>query len=416
MLETPTQTDSTSSESSETSADLHDVVVIGGGPAGIGVGLALRCAEIDNFVIIERYVVGASFGLWPDETRFITPSFPTNSFGMIDLNSIAIGVSPAFSLQTEHPSGAEYCGHLREIAKHFELPVKEHTSVTRLTRANGEFGVHTANGVFRARHVIWAAGEFQYPRKPKFEGGELCKHTSSVDNYESLEGQDFIIIGGYESGVDAAYHLACFDKRSKLFDRGCPWESTSSDPSVALAPYSLERMRDQWFDEQVELHPNTKVTGVSKTPDGFEVVTEDGRRFQTPVPPLLANGFHGSHGALSKWFEMRDDGFPVLSENDESTTVPGLFLCGPSVRHDNHIFCFIYKFRQRFGIVANAICRGLGRDTAQAVEDLRQMDMYLDDIQYREALMKHISTLRTTTTPEGEECDDACVSRACPTC
>ena len=37
-------------------------------------------------------------------------------------------------------------------------------------------------------------------------------------------------------------------------------------------------------------------------------------------------------------------------------------------------------------------------------------------IQYREALMKHISTLRTTTTPEGEECDDACVSRACPTC
>jgi len=44
-------------------------------------------------------------------------------------------------------------------------------------------------------------------------------------------------------------------------------------------------------------------------------------------------------------------------------------------------FCFIYKFRQRFGVVANAICSRLGRDTAQAIEVSRKMDMYLDDLQ-----------------------------------
>ena len=40
----------------------------------------------------------------------------------------------------------------------------------------------------------------------------------------------------------------------------------------------------------------------------------------------------------------------------------------------------VYKFRQRFGIVADAICRGLGRDTKAAVEVARKMNMYLDDL------------------------------------
>ena len=49
------------------------------------------------------------------------------------------------------------------------------------------------------------------------------------------------------------------------------------------------------------------------------------------------------------------------------------------VRHGELSFCFIYKFRQRFGVVADAICRGLGRDTATAVEQARKMNMFLDD-------------------------------------
>lgn len=61
------------------------------------------------------------------------------------------------------------------------------------------------------------------------------------------------------------------------------------------------------------------------------------------------------------------------------TQVPGTFLVGPTVSHGKLSFCFIYKFRQRFGIVANAICTGLGRDTTQAVEACRKMNMYLDD-------------------------------------
>ena len=85
-----------------------DVIIVGAGAAGVGVGIALLHAGVENFVIVDRKTVGASFAAWPDETKFITPSFPSNSIGMLDLNSIAIGISPAFSMRVEHPTGAEY--------------------------------------------------------------------------------------------------------------------------------------------------------------------------------------------------------------------------------------------------------------------------------------------------------------------
>lgn len=357
----------------------YDVVVVGGGAAGIGVAITLMHAGIENFVVLERYIVGASFAAWPDETRFITPSFPSNSVGMLDLNSIAIGVSPAYSISVEHPTGREYAAHLRGVAKYFELPVKEKTDVLRVTKIGDDFRVDTEEETIRAKHVIWAAGEFQYPRFGGIEGSELCRHTATIPKYEELEGDDFIIIGGYESGVDAAYHLAKNGKRVRLFDKGCPWEDGSSDPSVALSTYSLERMREDWFKQRVELHKKTPISSVARVGNKYEVATEDGQRFESTDPPLLAGGFEGSHKLVADLFEQREDGFPLLTENDESTVVPGMFLCGPAIRHDNHVFCFIYKYRQRFAVVAKAIANSLGLP-AEQLEIYRQWGMYLDDL------------------------------------
>ena len=79
------------------------------------------------------------------------------------------------------------------------------------------------------------------------------------------------------------------------------------------------------------------------------------------------------------------DGAPLLTPEDESTVTPGLFLVGPSVVHGTSngplSFCFVYKFRQRFGVVANAIAQGLGHDTRDAVLEAREIDMYLDSFE-----------------------------------
>ena len=74
-------------------------------------------------------------------------------------------------------------------------------------------------------------------------------------------------------------------------------------------------------------------------------------------------------------------GSPLLTLEDESTKTPGLFLVGPAVRHGELSFCFVYKFRQRFAVVADAVSRGLGIDTEQAVDACRDMNMFLDDFE-----------------------------------
>lgn len=358
---------------------VYDAVVVGGGAAGIGVSIALMHAGISNFVVLERHTVGSSFDAWPAETRFITPSFPTNSIGMLDLNSIALGVSPAFSMSVEHPTGREYGAHIRGVAQVFEVPVQESTTVLRVTKVGEDFRVDTAEDTLRTKHVIWAAGEFQYPRKNGFDGSDLCQHTATVSSYKELVGDEFLVIGGYESGVDAAYHLAKYGKRVRLIDQGCPWQEESSDPSVSLSTFTLERMRTKEFTNQVELFPNTSVRAVTRVGENYEVVSECGQRFQTKERPLFAGGFDGSHQLVSDLFESRGDGFPLLSEQDESKVTSGLYLVGPTVRHDNHVFCFIYKYRQRFAVVAKAIANSLGLP-AEGLEMYRQWGMYLDDL------------------------------------
>ncbi|TPV96520.1 MAG: monooxygenase [Myxococcales bacterium FL481] len=360
---------------------VYDVVVVGAGAAGIGAAVALKQAGVENFVVLERHVVGASFALWPAETRFITPSFPTNSIGMLDLNSIALRTSPAFILEAEHPTGEAYAIYLNAVAQFYEVPIRERTNVVSVAKAGAMFEIETGNETVCAKHVIWAAGEFQYPRFAGFPGSELCRHTATIPGFAGLRGDNFVIIGGYESGVDAAYHLACRGKRVRLFDEGCPWKSDTSDPSVALSTYSLERMQEARFVEHVELFPDTPVVSVIHRDEMYEVFTADGECLETFVQPLLAGGFEGSLSLVSDLFERREDGFPQLSEHDESTLVPGLFLCGPAVRHDNHVFCFIYKYRQRFAVVAKAIATELGLP-AEGLETYRKWGMYLDDLSY----------------------------------
>ena len=358
---------------------VYDVVVVGLGAAGVGVSVTLRHAGIDNFVALDRHGVGASFERWPEEMRVITPSFPTNSVGMLDINSVAIGASPAFGLQVEHPTGKQYASHLNGVASYYELPMKVGIDVKRIILAGDRLHVETDGKTFITKNVIWAAGDFQYPKIGDLTGSEKCLHTATLTSYGALEGDEFTIIGGYESGIDAAYNLARLGKRVRLFDRECPWELQTSDPSVGLSTYSLERMRTSEFEQNVQLFANTQIESVMVNDGTYELAAFDGKRYKSATQPLLALGFEGGHTLVSHLFEKRGDGFPFLSEQDESTLVPGLFLCGPAVRHEGQIFCFIYKYRQRFAVVAKTIATSLGLP-AEGLEMYRNWGMYLDDL------------------------------------
>ena len=461
MLEKDLPPPAASSEADADAGEL-DVIVVGAGAAGVGTAMMLtRTFGLDasRVLLVERGdEVGATFRRWPAEMRFISPSFNqqgwTSSF---DLNSISHGTSLAYSLGTEHPSGADYAEYLKALVEGARLNVRTQTEVTSVEPAAAggaeegggggggpprfRVGVRstidaTATETLRARYVVWAAGEFQYPREcPASVGGaELCVHNSRVRSWATLPGDDFVLIGGYESGSDAAVNLARAGKRCTVLASTACWDVQTADPSSELAPYTAQRLRDvtaEGFSPQPRLLAPLKVVRVERAAGGgfdvfatwkaAEALPPTGKMrkpvpgtagagggapagaegseliVHTPHPPVLCTGFEGSVAAAARHlFRLADAsdpmaakgclaGAPMLSEVDESTKVPGIFLVGPQVRHGELSFCFIYKFRQRFAIVADAICKGLGRDTKAAVEECRKMNMFLDDFSCCEA-------------------------------
>lgn len=359
-----------------------DVIIVGAGAAGVGCGIMLQAIGLTRFTLLERHAVGASFARWPAEMRFITPSFPSNAYGLLDLNAVALETSPAFGLRKEHPSGQEYAGYLQTIAEHFALPIRtgvEVRAVTPLPDREG-FTVETTAGVLRSRFVVWAAGEFQYPWLTPFPGAEHCRHNARVRSWAEVVGDDPIVIGGYESGIDAAANLVAQGRRVRVIGASASWENRDNDPSVSLSPYTEERLLAAHATGNLTLIGETAVTHVARATDGYTVHGDEGQEWHTSHPPILATGFIGSLQLVSDLFAWDEaEGYALLSMQDESTRTPGLFLIGPSVRHDAAIFCFIYKFRQRFAVVAHAIGERLGLDVAP-LDFYRTRAMFLDDL------------------------------------
>lgn len=360
---------------------MRDVIIVGAGAAGVGCGVVLKHLGFEQFAILERHRIGASFARWPKEMRFITPSFTSNAFGLMDLNSAVIGSSPAFGARREHFDGPEYVDYLTAMADHFKLPIELDVDVIAVHPLpnNGGFAVHTTQGIWHSRFVIWAAGEFQYPRSTPFPGAELCLHNAQVDSWAELAGDEFLVIGGAESGIDAAVTLSNLGKEVTILDSKNAWENESSDPSLGLSPYTLERLEAAQSKGNLHLRGGVTVSRVTSDGENYTVYGDGNEHWTSKSPPVLATGFVGSLSLIRHLFTWSEDGFAQLSEEDESTLTPGLFVSGPMVRHKKVIFCFIYKFRQRFAVVANTIAQRLGRDTAP-LQTYRQKGMYLDDL------------------------------------
>ncbi len=356
-----------------------NVIIVGAGPAGIGMARVLRDLAIPEVRLLERERVGASFRRWPEDMRFISPSFTGNAFGLTDLNAISYDSSPAFALKREHPSGPEYADYLEQAVEIFGLNVTSGIDVLGLEPDDDDILLHTNEGLVRAQFVIWAAGQFQYPSDGDIPGAEHGQHSSRVRRWADHAGEDAIVIGGYESGIDAAVGLAAAGKRVTVLSRSPAWDRNDADPSLALSPYSRERLDTARRSNLISLIGDADILGLDRSNNEIRVLAADGRSWKTHSRPILATGFSGSTSLVDDWFDFDDEGCPSVTAHDESTRLPGLFLVGSELKHRGHLFCYIYKFRQRFAVVGRAIAGRLGMDT-DPLEAYRLNNMYLDDL------------------------------------
>lgn len=355
-----------------------DVIVVGAGPAGLGVGVLLEQLGL-NYIILEKHSVGASFKKWPKETRFISPSFTGNFFKMPDLNAITPDSSPAFSLLTEHPSGSEYAKYLEDVSEFYEIKVENDVEVKTVQKKD-LFSIETNKGEYKSKFLIWAGGEFQYPAEGSFEGANLCLHYAKIPSFSELEGEERIIIGGYESGFDSAVNLVKSGKKVTVIDSSDYMKLVNSDSSYSLSPHTRDRIREA-IDNITHLK-ETRVKKVELADNKYIVTTEDNETITTNHKPINCTGFNSSLSLVKELFDY-DDGYPLLNDFDESAKTSGLYLVGPQVKHGDALFCFIYKYRQRFAIVAETLANKLNI-SPNKIEDILQEykdnNFYLKDL------------------------------------
>lgn len=346
-----------------------DVVIVGAGAAGIGMARALQNVAGLECEVLEGGRIGESFRRWPAQTRFITPSFYSNPFGLSDLNAVDAASSPALFAGVEHLDGEQYADYLAFVAKAAGLSVTCQCKVLGVTRRpDGYFELETEQVDYEARFVIWACGEYQFPDLKPFPGGQWCVHYANVADWQALEPGHYTVIGGYESGVDAVVNLVRLGHSVRLLVRRATWEQPGvDDPSVALSPYSQQRLRELQPGGALQIIFGADVVEVSVDADGgARIHAADGRYWDSQTPPVLGTGFLKGGGAtqIAELWAWNSAGRIRLNEHDESLRTPGLFLVGPQVRHEPLIYCFIYKFRQRFALIAEEIAARLGLEHA----------------------------------------------------
>ena len=342
------------------------VLIVGAGPAGLGVSAALKRAGVIDQLVVDAGEIGAAFRNWPRGMSLLTPSFHSNAFGLTDLNAIDPETSPADFLRTQHPEGPGYASYLEAVVAHHQLPVSTGVDVKSVTKSPEGFIAETSHGTIHADFLIWAAGQFFHPREHAFPGSEHAIHSSRIRDWATLEGDTFTIIGGYESGIDAALNLIALGKSVKLISRGEPWKSDHPDPSRSLSPRTLDRLRELLQTPEkaarLEFIRNADIRRIEPGEGFWTLRDHDGIPLATTTRPILANGFQSGLGPVAHLFSHDENKLPVFTEEaDESTLTPGLFYSGPSLVHRNSLFCFIYKFRARFGVIAAEIARRLGK-------------------------------------------------------
>ncbi|MBW0768031.1 NAD(P)/FAD-dependent oxidoreductase [Mammaliicoccus lentus] len=361
--------------------DTFKAIIIGAGPSGIGMAIALKELGLQDVMILDKGKVGESFINWPDTTRFITPSFTTNGFGTPDINAITPHSSPAFTFKKEHISGFEYAQYLNALTQIYELNIKEHTEVIDIStdEQNYSYTISTEKKGFKADYIFIGTGNFSFPHKPFKHGVHYCE----IKNFSNVEGETATIIGGNESGFDAAIHLALLGKKVDIYTNSTSYDQQDPDPSVRLSPYTHQRyveLVEQGYP--IKLHSNYSIEEIDFINNQYTIRFENQTRSITVAnEPILATGFNPvqNNPLTNILFENNGNSYE-LTDDDESTINQNIFLIGDTVKHQDIILCYIYKFRTRFAVLANLVCEREGIEANEdAIEFYKNNQMYLDD-------------------------------------
>jgi putative flavoprotein involved in K+ transport len=201
----------------------HEVIVIGGGQAGLSVGYHLQRQGVP-FVILDAHArIGDAWRERWDSLRLFTPRRYDGLDGMR-----FPGVANDF------PTKDEMADYLESYATRFRLPVRTGTRVDRLSREGDRYLLEVGDRRLEARHVVVAMSSYQRGVTPTFatqlDPAITQLHSVDYRRPSQLPPGDVLLVGAGNSGAEIAIDLTRDGRRVWISGR-----------DVGQVPFSVQR-------------------------------------------------------------------------------------------------------------------------------------------------------------------------------
>jgi putative flavoprotein involved in K+ transport len=178
-----------------------DVLVIGGGQAGLAMGYELAQRGKTFQILDAGSEIGDAWRSRWDSLVLFTPAQYDNLPGL------------AFPAERDtYPGRDEVAGYLKGYAAEFELPVRLGARVTSLTRESGVYLAKAGAETLEAEQVVVATGPFQVPLVPSVAEGldsEVHQiHSADYRRPEAIPSGRVLVVGAANSGCQIAMELS----------------------------------------------------------------------------------------------------------------------------------------------------------------------------------------------------------------
>jgi putative flavoprotein involved in K+ transport len=181
--------------------ETFDVIVIGGGQAGLSVGYYLARAGLHFTILDANERVGDSWRKRWDSLRLFTPAKLDGLAGM-----------PFPAPRNSFPTKDEMADYLEAYAARFRLPVRNGVRVDRLFKRGARYVVKAGDLELEAAQVVVAMASYQRAKVPAFAASLsseiLQMHSNDYRNLGQLQTGGVVLVGAGNSGADIAMETA----------------------------------------------------------------------------------------------------------------------------------------------------------------------------------------------------------------
>lgn len=299
---------------------IHEVVIIGGGPAGLMAAFYCGTSGIKP-VILESldFVGGQSAALYPEKPVYDIP-------GIVEC------------------TGQELASKLSEQVMQIDPIIEYNQSVEELKKSGDIWELHCKSGnIYKAKAVIVSTGKGAFsPIKLGVQGedeylGKGVRYT--VKHLSEFKGRNVLIVGGGDSAMDWTNTLKDIAKRVTLIHRRDGFKAHAGAVNTVkeiakngeidmFIPWEMRKIEGSGKVEKVTIFNN-------QNQEEKELKIDD---------VIICAGFKPTIDALKKWgLDLNEKGF-IKTHEICKTNLPGVFAIGDATEYPGKRHLMVMEF------------------------------------------------------------------------